>query len=105
MKAEVGYQDIVMGAFIEDLIDSIKLNMKSVRINDPYFQQLSVEKFTLETLLREIEEQPDTSPTIVVARFTSRMAHSVNQSNDPDCTFSISRDAAQSILDGLYFDD
>ena len=52
MKAEVGYQDIVMGAFIEDLIDSIKWNMKSVRINDPYFQQLSVEKFTLETLLR-----------------------------------------------------
>ena len=33
MKAEVGYQDIVMGAFIEDLIDSIKWNMKSVRIS------------------------------------------------------------------------
>lgn len=105
MKAEVGYQDIVMGAFIEDLIDSIKWNMKSVRINDPYFEQLSVEKFALESLLQEIGAQAGIPPTAVAARFVEKMNSSVGENDKANYTFSISRDAAQSILDGLYFDN
>jgi len=62
-----------------------------------------VEKFTLEKLLREISNSKE-PPTSIVARFVERMAASARESNDVNYIFSISRDAAQSILDGLYFD-
>ena len=41
--------------------------------------------------------------TAVVARFVERMSATAKE-DDPRFVFSISRDAAQSILDGLYFD-
>lgn len=104
MKPEVGYADIVMGSFIEDLIDDIEHNMRLTKATDPYFEQLSVEKFTLEKLLREIGAHNEDPPTSIVARFVERMAASARESGDVNYIFSISRDAAQAILDGLYFD-
>lgn len=104
MKAEIGYPDMVMEDFIEDLIGDIEYNMKLVKISDPYFEQLSVEKFALESLLQEMEEQAGISPTAVAARFVEKMNNSVGENDKANYTFSISRDAAQSILDGLYFD-
>lgn len=103
MKAERGYPDVVMGDFIEDLIGDIEYNMGLVPANDSYFRELGLQRFTLEQLLREIGRHEGDSPTAVVARFVERMSATAKE-DDPRFVFSISRDAAQSILDGLYFD-
>jgi hypothetical protein len=105
MKPEIGYPDVVMGSFIEDLIGDIEYNMGFVPVNDQYFEELSVQKFTLEQLLQEIDRHEGDSPTAIVAKFVERMAVSAKETDDPNFIFSISRDAAQSILDGLYFGD
>lgn len=104
MKAEIGYPDAVMGSFIEDLIGDIEYNMKLTPANDSYFKELSIQKFTLEQLLQEIDRHEGDSPTAVVAKFVERMSVSARTTDDPNFIFSMSRDAAQSILDGLYFD-
>lgn len=101
MKAEIGYPDVVMGDFIQDLIGDIEHNMRLAPPNDQYFEELSIQKFTLQQLLREIGRHEGDSP--VVARFVERMSATAKE-DDPRFVFSISRDAAQSILDGLYFD-
>lgn len=103
MKPEIGYPDVVMGSFIEDLIGDLEHNMGLVSANDQYFKELSIQKFTLEQLLQEIDRHEGDSPTAVVARFVERMSATAKE-DDPRFVFSISRDAAQSILDGLYFD-
>lgn len=103
MKPEIGYPDVVMGSFIEDLIGDLEHNMGLVSANDQYFKELSIQKFTLEQLLQEIDRHEGDSPTAVVARFVGRMSATAKE-DDPRFVFSISRDAAQSILDGLYFD-
>lgn len=105
MKAERGYPDLVMGDFIEDLIGDIEYNMGLVPANDSYFRELGLQRFTLEQLLREIGREEGVSPTAVVARFVERMSASAKETGDPGFTFSMARDAAQSILDGLYFRD
>lgn len=97
MKAEIGYPDVVMGDFIQDLIGDIEHNMRLAPPND------QIQKFTLQQLLREIGRHEGDSPTAVVARFVERMSATAKE-DDPRFVFSISRDAAQSILDGLYFD-
>ena len=105
MKAEIGYPDVVMGDFIQDLIGDIEHNMRLAPPNDQYFEELSIQKFTLQQLLREIGRHEGDSPTAVVAGFVERMAVSARETDDPNFIFSMSRDAAQSILDGLYFGD
>lgn len=90
MKAEIGSPDVVMGDFIQDLIGDIEYNMQLAPPNDQYFEELSIQKFTLQQLLREIGRHEGDSATA--------------KEDDPRFVFSISRDAAQSILDGLYFD-
>ena len=104
MKPEIGYSDIVMGSYIEDLIGDIEWNMKLVSPQDPYFEQLSVEKFTLETLLKEIAEH-NMSPTEILERFVQATNKCIAESCNPhnNYIFEVSRDAAMSILDGLYF--
>lgn len=101
MKPEIGYSNVVMGSYIEDLIGDIEYNMRSVKIADPYFEQLSVEKFTLEHLLQKIGESGEILPTDIVAGFVRRvdsfMHETQNQSNN--YMLSIARDAAQSLLD------
>lgn len=104
MKPEIGYSDIVMGSYIEDLISNIERDMKLLYPRDSYFEQLSVEKFTLETLLKEIAER-DISSTEILAHFVHTMDKCIADSHDPhnNYTFEVSRDAAMSILHGLYF--
>ena len=102
MKAEIGYPDAVMGDFIQDLIGDIEHNMQLAPPNDQYFEELGIQKFTLQQLLQEIGRHEGDSPT-AVARFVGRMSATAKE-DDPRFVFSISRDAAQSILDGLYFD-
>lgn len=104
MKPEIGYPDAVMSSFIEDLIGDIEYNMKLTPANDSYFKELSIQKFTLEQILQEIDRHEGDSPTAVVAKFVERMSVSARTTDDPNFIFSMSRDAAQSILDGLYFD-
>lgn len=105
MKPESGYLDITMGSYIEDLIGDIEWHMKLTRLQDPYFKQLSVEKFTLETLLKEIAAQDDATPTEILRRFAQKAHESSMENSDPNCNyaFEVSRDATMSILDGLYF--
>ena len=81
MKAEAGHPDMVMEDFIEDLIGDIEYNMKLVKISDPYFEQLSVEKFALESLLQEIGAQVGIPPTAVAARFVEKMNSSVGEND------------------------
>lgn len=104
MKPEIGYPNIVIGSYIEDLIGDIEYNLRLTKPNDPHFNQLSVEKFALEKLLLEIREDEGNSPTAIAAKFVERMSASAKESDDANFVFSVSRDAAQSILDGLYFD-
>lgn len=103
MKPEIGYPRIVVGSYIDDLIRDIEYNMKLVTMNDPYFEQLSVEKFTFETLLQEIAERDDITPTEILEQFAKRAEQwaAENQNPSRNYTFSVSRDAALSILDGL----
>ena len=102
MKAEIGYPDVVMGDFIQDLIGDIEHNMRLAPPNDQYFEELSIQKFTLKRLLREIGRHEGDSPAAVVARFVGRMSATAKE-DDPRFVFSISGGAARSILDGLYF--
>ena len=105
MKPEIGYPDVVMGSFIEDLIGDLEHNMGLVSANDQYFKELSIQKFTLEQLLQEIDRHEGDSPTAVVAGVVEGMAVSARETDDPDVIFSLSRDEAKTILDGLYFHD
>jgi len=105
MKPEKRYPDIVMGSYIEDLISDIEWNMKSVSLKDPYFEQLSIEKFALETLLQEIGRSEGVPPTFIAARLVERLNEAASEDAVVCFTFSVARDAVQSILDGLYFND
>lgn len=106
MKPEIGYSDMVMASYIDDLLNDIERNIKLTELKDPYFEQLSVEKFTLETLLQEIVKQNGSAtPTEILERFVQRADECATKSQDArtDFIFEVSRDAAMSILDGLYF--
>ena len=105
MKAERGYPDVVMGDFIEDLIGDIEYNMGLVPANDSYFRELGLQRFTLEQLLRAMGRADGAPPTAVVGRFVVSIPAVEKETGDPGFTFSMARDAAQSILDGLYFRD
>ena len=72
MKAEIGYPDAVMGDFIQDLIGDIEHNMQLAPPNDQYFEELSIQKFTLQQLLQEIGRHEGDSPTAVVMRSWKR---------------------------------
>lgn len=78
-----------MGDYIADLLGDIEYNMRFVPASDPYFEELSIQKFTLEQLLREIDRHEGDSPTTVVARFVERMSVSARTTDDPDFIFSI----------------
>lgn len=56
MKPEIGYLNMVVASYIDDLLSNVEWNMKRTDLKDSYFKQLSVEKFALETLLQEIIE-------------------------------------------------
>jgi hypothetical protein len=106
MKPEIGYSDMVMASYINDLLSDIERNIKRTELKDPYFEQLSVEKFTLETLLQEIVKQNGSAtPTEILERFVQKTDECAANSQDArtDFIFEVSRDAAMSILDGLYF--
>ncbi len=40
MKPEIGYDSIVIGSYISDLLDGIEWNMRHTDLKDPYFEQL-----------------------------------------------------------------
>lgn len=106
MKPEIGYLDIIMESYIDDLLYDIEQNIKRTELKDPYFEQLSVEKFTLETLLQQIVKQNDSvTPTEIVENFVQKADECAAESQDArtDFIFEVSRDAAMSILDGLYY--
>ena len=103
MKAEALYDRMVMGQLITDYIRDIEWNMDQTAASDSYFKGLGLQKFTLEQLLLELNRHKEDSPATIVTRFVERMSVTAKE-DDPGFVFSISRDAAQSILDGLYFD-
>lgn len=112
MKPEIGYPNVVIGPYMEDLIGDIEYNMRTVKIADPYFEQLSVEKFTLEHLLQKIGESGEILPIDIVKRFVRRIDGFIHDTANSSInyTLSIARDAAQSLLDfvdivDLYSDD
>ena len=100
MKPEIGYSNVVIGSYIEDLIGDIEYNMRSVKIADPYFEQLSIEKFTLEHLLQKIGESGEILPIDIVVNFVQRVDRFMHETQNTrnNFTFSIARDAAQSLL-------
>lgn len=116
MKPEIGYEAIVnyqLGEemdeliipYIYDLIGDIEFNMKKTSLRDDYFQQLSIEKAALEALVCEILANSFYSPLVIIERFANKAAKSAKESTNPhnDYVFSVSRDAAMSILDSFYF--
>ena len=42
MKPEIGYDHIVIGSYIDDLLKDVEWNLKRTALRDPYFKQLSV---------------------------------------------------------------
>ena len=102
MKPEIDYDHIVIGSYIDDLLKDVERNLKRTALRDPYFKQLSVEKFALETLLQEIIE---CNGIVTLERFAQEAERCIVDSRDPNSsyTFEVSRDTAISILDGLYF--
>lgn len=78
MKAEIGSPDVVMGDFIQDLIGDIEYNMQLAPPNDQYFEELSIQKFTLQQLLQEIGRHEGDSPTAVVARFVECLRRGID---------------------------
>ena len=88
---------------IEDLLDGVKWEIKNTKANDPYFNQLSVEKFTLEQLLSEIDRCREQTPESILTSFIERFFISTKE-NDVGFIFSVSMDTAESVLNGLYFD-
>lgn len=54
--------------------------------NDQYFEELSIQKFTLQQLLQEIGRHEGDSPTAVVARFVERMSATAKE-DDPRFVF------------------
>lgn len=62
MKPEIGYPDVVMGSFIEDLIGDLEHNMGLVSANDQYFKELSIQKFTLNSCSRRSTGMKETLP-------------------------------------------
>lgn len=107
MKPEIWYDDIVIGDFIEDLIGDIERDMQSVKTDDPYFKQLSVEKFTLEDLLQKIRTSSEISPIDIVASFVRKLDESIQESRSTNAsyTFLIARDAASFVLDSVNADE
>ena len=105
MKPEIGYDRIVIGSYINDILEGVEWNLRHTALRDPYFEQLSVEKFTLETLLKVLAEHHELEPEDVIDQFVQQADKCARESQNPnsDYTFSVSRDAALSILDGLYF--
>lgn len=105
MKPEIGYDRIIIGSYISDILDGIAWNLQHTALQDPYFEQLSVEKFTLEMLLEMIGEHRELSAEEVIDQFIQDAnkcaCESLNQSSN--YIFSVSRDSAMSILDWLYF--
>ena len=105
MKPEIGYDRIVIGSYINDILDGVEWNLQHTALRDPYFEQLSVEKFALETLLQMIGEHRELEPEEVIDQFMQKADECVRECQNPSSnyTFSVFRDTAMSILDGLYF--
>lgn len=93
-----------MGDFIQDLIGDIEHNMQLAPPNDQYFEELSIQKFTLQQLLQEIGRHEGDSPTAVVARFDGEDVCHGKRGRPTASSFLSPGTQAQSILDGLYFD-
>ena len=62
MKAEIGYPDVVMGDFIQDLIGDIEHNMRLAPPNDQYFEELSIQKFTCNSCSGRLAGMKETLP-------------------------------------------
>lgn len=105
MKPENGYDRVVIGSYINDLLEGVEWNLKRTSLQDPYFEQLSVEKFALESLFQSIDERRDLEPEDVIEEFMLKASKyaAESQGSKSNYTFSVSRDTAMSILDGLYF--
>ncbi len=105
MKPEIEFDRIVIGSYINDILEGVEWNLERTALRDPYFEQLSVEKFTLEMLLQTISEHRELEPEDAIEQFIQKANQCACESQNPSSnyTFSVSRDAAMSILDGLYF--
>lgn len=105
MKPEIGYERIVVDSYINDLIEGAEWNLRHTALQDPYFEQLSAEKFALTMLLQAIEKHHELEPEEVIEQFMQKANKCACESQNPNSnyTFSVSRDTAMSILDGLYF--
>ena len=86
MKPEIGYDRIVIGSYINDLLEGVEWNLKRTALRDPYFNQLSIEKFTLETLLQELGEHGEISPTDLIERFVQKRKSALLKIKTPTAT-------------------
>lgn len=106
MKPEIGYDHIVISSYIDDFLKDVEWNMKRMDLKNPYFEQLSIKKFALETLLREIIKYDGiVTPIEVLEHFAQEAERCVVDSHNPNniYTFEVTRDTVMSILDGLCF--
>jgi len=106
MKPDIFYEEALLVSSIEEMVDVLQERIQPLKPNEVYFEQVSIEKFVMETLLKEIHENGDVLPTIVVARFVEKMYRAAweNPSSEMTDVFIVSGTAAQSMLDDLYFD-
>lgn len=104
MKPEIIYDDVVILQLIDDLMTDTERNMDGLNTKDPYFTQLSLEKYALGEIFDAIANSGyDYSAFDCVEQFYSKMDEIVDSEPDPDVNylFSVARDMAMLIISNI----
>lgn len=104
MKPDLNYERDILANQIQDYISCLESELDLRKLNDPLFEQFSIEKFAMEQLLEELSKHNDISPIKIAENFRERLFQSVRNDCDPEGVFLTSCDAIQLILESLYVD-
>lgn len=104
MKPEIIYDDVVILQLIDDLMTDTEQNMDGLDTKDPYFAQLSLEKYILREIFDAIANSEHVySAFDCVKQFYSKMDEIVDSEPDSDANyiFSVARDMAMLIISNI----
>lgn len=106
MKPEIFYNDAVIVHLIEDLMTDTERNMGGLNTSDPYFTQLSLEKYALREMLDAVVNSDILvymSAFEYIEQFYSEMCEVVDSEPDSDVNyiFSVAKDMAMLIISNV----
>lgn len=105
MKPEIWHPDFIVESCINNRLRTVEWSVTHTDLFDPYYEYVSMEKFALQTLLQEISEHGDVSPTNIIEGFAKKASQSIDEGKNPhiNYVFSVFRDTAMSILEDAYY--